>query len=179
MKRAIAALLCVATLAGCTHAQRAPAEQASADQSSASPLPALSYPAGVLPPGDYATQMADGIYASQTPAQCCFLGPKARFTLDNPPGAQLAVFTFYVPAVKPFAKQRERVSVAFNGITAGVPAELTTGIHEVIFTIPAALRQRRHLTASLAMSIAWVPQKIGLNADIRELSIMLLKVCYI
>jgi len=52
-------------------------------------------------------------------------------------------------------------------------------MHDVIFTIPTAMRAKRHLVATIAMSNPWVPNRIGLNADQRELSILLLRVGYI
>ncbi|HTA40310.1 MAG TPA: hypothetical protein VK760_14600 [Candidatus Acidoferrales bacterium] len=171
MKRLFASLLCLALLAGCARAH---------PESSASATPGapLFYPSGVEPPGDWAAQQHDGIYSSDTAAQCCFLAGRARLTLDNPPGAQLAVFKFYVPAVKPLAGG-ELVTASFNGVTAGKPALLPAGMHDVIFTIPPSLRSKAHLSASLVMSVKWVPKQIGQNADERELSIMLLRVGYI
>jgi hypothetical protein len=145
---------------------------------SASPGAPLFYPPGIEPPGDWTAQQHDGIYSSDTAAQCCFLAGRARLTLDNPPGSQLAVFKFFVPTVKPLAAG-ERVTVTVNGIQAGTPALLPAGMHDVIFTIPPSLRGKTHLTASLAMSVVWTPKRIGLNADERELSIMLLRVGYI
>ena len=171
MKRLFASLLCLAVLAGCarTHAENA---------ASASPGAPLFFPPGVEPPGDWAAQQHNGIYSSDTAAQCCFLAGNATLTLDNPRGAQLAVFKFFVPTVKPLAAG-ERVAATFNGVAAGPPALLPAGMHDVIFTIPPALRGKTHLTASLVMSVKWVPKQIGQNADERELSIMLLRVGYI
>jgi hypothetical protein len=176
MSRRIASLICLSALllTACSHAQ-----QTATDRTSASPAPALFYPTGIVPPGNWSQEVADGVYSADTQQQCCFLAGKSEFTLDNPPGARLAVFKFYVPSVKPFAKTPERVSAAFNGIPTGTPAELATGMHDVIFTIPASLRGKARLTASLAMSVKWIPKQIGLNADTRELSIILLQVGYI
>jgi hypothetical protein len=173
MKYVIAALaFCL--LAACAHGEAA--NSAAAGSASAAPL---FYPPGVLPPGDWQAQTRDGIYSADTAAQCCFLAGRSLLTLDVAPNAQLAVFKFFVPSVKPFLAGKERVTLALNGIPAGTPADLTPGIHDVIFTIPASLRGKRRLAASLAMSVVWVPKRIGLNADERELSVMLLRVGYI
>jgi hypothetical protein len=173
--------LCV-LLAACSHGAQQAANQstgAPGSPSSGSPAPALFYPPGIVPPGNYTAETSDGIYSADTAAQCCFMAGKATLTLDHPVGAQLAVFKMFVPSVKPFLKDSERVTVAFNGVQAGAPAILPAGLHDVIFTIPAALRGKHRLTATLAMSIKWVPKNIGLNADERELSILLLRVGYI
>ena len=114
-----------------------------------------------------------------TADQCCFLAGHALLTLDVTPNAQLAVFKFFVPSVKPLLAAKERVTLTLNGVPSGTPADLTPGTHDVIFTIPTSLRGKHRLTAALAMSIVWVPKKIGLNADERELSVMLLRVGYI
>jgi hypothetical protein len=168
----VAALAALLLLAGCAHAQTNAAASASAG-------PSLFYPPGIVPPGDWAAQMHDGIYAAEKLDECCFLAGSAHLTLDNPKGAQLAVFKFFVPAVQPFLHGRERVSLALEGVAAGPPIDLSGGIHDVTFTIPASLRAKRHLSASLVMSVKWVPKRIGVNADERELSIMLLRVGYI
>jgi hypothetical protein len=174
MKRALVTLLCLSMFAaGCA---RETTQNSAADTGTA---PALFYPPGILPPGDSANERRDGVYSSDTAAQCCFLAGSSSLTLDNPPGAQLAVFKFYVPSVKPLLAGTERVRVAFDGLQAGAPARLSPGAHDVIFTIPASLRQKRHLVASIVMSVKWVPKEIGLNADERELSVMLLRVGYI
>lgn len=173
MKYVAAALLCLSLFAtGCSRTQN------SAAGANGTAAPPLFYPPGILPPGDWTSEMRDGIYSADSAAQCCFLAGHAFLTLDNPPGAQLAVFKVFVPSVKPLLKG-ERITVSLNGIRAGDPADVSTGLHDVIFTIPAALRAKRHLKAAIAMSVKWVPDQIGLNADRRELSVMLLRVGYI
>jgi hypothetical protein len=174
MIRRIAAALCLGVLAACSgHASNAAAV------STATPAPPLFYPPGIVPPGDWSGQTRDGIYSADTLDQCCFLAGHTTLTLDHPPGAQLAVFKFFVPSVTPFLKSGERVRVAFDGIPSGKPADIPAGLHDVIFTIPPSLRHKGRLTATLDMSVHWIPQEIGLNADRRELSIMLLRVGYI
>ena len=137
------------------------------------------YPAGIVAPSDWVDAIHAGIYASDAPKTCCFLAGSALLTLDNPPGSQLAVFTFYVPSVAPLLKNGERVHVSFDGKPAGAPALLSPGMQDVTFAIPPPLRQHRHLTAALNMSVKWVPKKIGLNEDRRELSVMLVRIGYI
>lgn len=146
---------------------------------SAPPTPSVVYPAGIVPPEDWSTATRQGVYSSESPKTCCFLAGHSTLTLDNPPGSQLAVFTFFVPSVKPLLKTPESVSVKFDGIASGKPAQLLPGIQNVSLPIPEALRKRGHLTASLAMPVTWVPQRIGLNGDRRELSVMLVRVGYI
>ncbi len=170
-----ALLASIALLAACSHER----SDATAEGSSGAAAPATVYPAGLVPPADWAGSRRAGIYPSDTPKTCCFLAGTSLLVLDNPPGSQLAVFTFYIPSVEPLTKNHERVVVRFNGKPAGPPAELSPGMQDVTVTIPAPLRRKRHLPASLAMSIKWVPKNIGLNDDRRELSIMLIRVGYI
>ena len=139
----------------------------------------LFYPTGTVPPENWKAQRESGIYPADTAKDCCFLAGQAHMTLDNPQGAQRAVFSFYVPAVKPLTERPESVSVAFDGVSSGAPAPLTTGAQDVLVNIPASVRDRAHLTATLTMSYAWVPKDVGLNGDTRHLSVILTKVGYI
>jgi hypothetical protein len=140
--------------------------------------PTAIYPAGIVAPANWASGVRAGIYSSDAPKTCCFLAGHVRLSLDNPPGSHSATFTFYVPDVQPLRGQAERVTVSFNGESAGAPVRLATGMQDVTFTIPQSLRQQRNITASLDMSVKWVPKNIGLNADERELSVMLIRVSY-
>ena len=170
ISRIVFALALAAATAACAH-DRA--------QDASSTGGANVYPPGIVAPAGYADALHEGIYASDAPKTCCFLAGSALLTLDNPAGAQLAVFTFYVPSVAPLQKNAERVHVSFNGRPAGAPALLSPGMQDVSFPIPPALRGLRHLTAALNMSVKWVPKKIGLNEDRRELSVMLVRIGYI
>ena len=169
----IALLLCFAVLAtACSRGT----DNTSAQPSSTSS--AILYPPGIVAPSDWATAVQQGVWGTNVPEQCCFLNGHPTLVLDNPPGSQIVVFTFYVPSVKPLLKRREQVTAAFNGILVG-SSVLTSGMQNVSFTIPPSLRNRSHIAASLSMSYAWVPRKLGLNADRRELSVMLTRVGYI
>jgi hypothetical protein len=141
--------------------------------------PPAIYPAGIVAPANWASGVREGIYSSDAPKTCCFLAGHAQLTLDNPPGSRAATFTFYVPDVEPLRGQAERVTVRFNGLSAGPAVGLATGMQDVTFAIPQSLRHTRSITASLEMSVKWVPKRIGLNADQRELSVMLIRVSYI
>ena len=171
ISRIALAFTLAATTAACAH------DRAQQDASSAGG--ATVYPPGIVAPAGYADALHEGIYASDAPKTCCFLAGSALLTLDNPAGAQLAVFTFYVPSVAPLQKNGERVHVSFNGRAAGPPVLLSPGMQDVSFPILPALRGLRHLTAALNMSVKWVPKKIGLNQDRRELSVMLVRIGYI
>jgi len=174
--RRLAVVLAIAiAVAACSRGQA----QKPAGETSPSASAALIYPSGIVPPADWAKEMHAGIYSSDSAKTCCFLAGSSLLTLDNPPGSQLAVFTFYVPSVKPLIERRERVSVAFNGVLAGAPVALSAGMQNVTFTIPPALRGQGHLVASISMSVKWVPKTAGVNDDQRELSVMLMRVGYI
>lgn len=166
-----ALLLGVFVLAGCAHDR---------NQNSAATAggPAV-YPAGIVAPADYVSGVRTGIYSSDDPKTCCFLAGNAQLTLDNPAGAQLAVFTFYVPSVAPLLKNAEVVRMRFDGRPAGAPAHLSPGMQDVTIPIPPPLRSRVRIAATVNMSVTWVPKKIGLNDDLRQLSVMLIRVGYI
>jgi hypothetical protein len=137
------------------------------------------YPAGIVSPANRAAAVRAGIYPADAPGQCCFLTGQSLLALDNPTGAQTAIFSFFVPSVKPLMQSKpERVTIELDGIKAGA-FDLAPGAHDVTLSIPTALRRERRIVASLTMSIAWVPAKAGVNGDTRELSVMLLKVGYI
>jgi len=167
-----ALLLVVLALAACAHGR----DQTS--QSATAAGPAI-YPAGIVAPADYVSGVRTGIYSSDEPKTCCFLAGNSQLTLDNPAGAQLAVFTFYVPSVAPLLKNGEVVRMRFDGRSAGAPAHLSPGMQDVTISIPPALHSHPRIAATLHMSVTWVPKKIGLNDDLRELSVMLIRVGYI
>ncbi|MBV8116618.1 MAG: hypothetical protein JOY69_09365 [Candidatus Eremiobacteraeota bacterium] len=175
--RVFAGCLAIVAIGGC--ARHTPENTANA-QAGAAAAPAASaiYPAGIVAPANWASATHAGIYSSDAAKTCCFLAGNATLALDNPAGAQLAVFTFYTPAVAPLRERRERVSVSFNG-TPAATASLAPGMQNVSVPIPPSLRQARPLHATLRMSVTWVPKKIGLNEDRRELSVMLVRVGYI
>lgn len=172
LRRLSVAIAVMVAVIACSHDQNAAATGASASSSTL-------YPAGIVPPADWASELHAGIYSSDTEKTCCFLAGSPLLTLENPAGAKVAVFTFYVPTVKPLTDQPERVSAKLNGVSAGPPIQLTPGMQNVPFTIPPAMRQQRHIVASLDMSVKWIPKKVGLNNDQRELSVMLIRVGYI
>jgi hypothetical protein len=161
-------------LAACSHAH----PHAIASPPAAPAGPPSVYPAGIVAPASFPAAVRAGIYPASSAAQCCFLAGRTLLVLDNPANARRVVFTFYVPGVKPFLKQKEHVSIALDGVHAATVA-LALGEQNVTVAIPASVRATRHLIAGLRMSVSFVPKQIGLNADVRELSVVLLKVGYI
>ncbi|HTU83871.1 MAG TPA: hypothetical protein VMF61_17235 [Candidatus Acidoferrales bacterium] len=135
------------------------------------------YPSGVDPFDSDAVAAAHGLYPDTAAASCCFLARRASFTLRKPAGARTAVFTFYVPDFAPFARARQRVTFRFDGMPAG-SAEVPVGAHDVPVAFPPSLVAKSAVTASLAMSIAFVPNRIGVSDDDRTLSVVLTQVAY-
>jgi hypothetical protein len=163
------ALALMVAVAGCSRGSHSDASSAATPSAESSgPV----YPAGVLSP-------APGLYPADAASQCCFLGDHATLTLQNVPGSERVAFKFYVPDVAPLRHDGERIAVSLDGAPVTTTAALLPGEHDVTLEIPAALRQKQRITASLQMSRSWVPSKIGLNGDVRELSLMLLQVSYI
>lgn len=161
-------------LTACSHAHSRATATPTADHAGSLSV----YPPGIVPPANFSAAVRAGIYPAATAAQCCFLAARSWVVLDNAPSARLVVFTFYVPTVKPLLKQKERASIAFDGVHAAT-LQLALGPQNVTVAIPANVRGTRHLIAALRMSISFVPKQIGLNDDVRKLSVVLLKVGYI
>ncbi len=138
----------------------------------------LSYPPGVLPPQSAAAGAREGMYLDTSPGLCCFLNGRPSLTLRKPAGARVVTFTFEVPHTAPFANRAERVEIFFNGVPAGAPATLNAGVHEVTFRLRPSLAKSLQITATMRMSVAYVPEQIGMNDDARQLSIKLLRVDY-
>ncbi len=138
----------------------------------------LYYPPGIVPPKSWAAGARQGLYLDTAPDLCCFLSGSSSLVLEKPAGAREVVFTFDVPHTVPFAGRPERVAVSFNGVAAGPPVTLNAGVHEVRFALAPPLAKSARITATMRMSVAYVPKQIGMNDDTRLLSIKLLRVNY-
>lgn len=138
----------------------------------------LFYPTGVIEPAD-PRAANDGIYPAQAPANCCFLAASAQIRLNKPPRARRVTFSFIVPRFAPFAAAPERVIIAFNGTPVGGPVALPVGGHDVTVALPANLVALREVSATLQMSVSYLPKEAGFNGgDLRRLSIILTGVSY-
>ena len=140
---------------------------------------ATVYPPGIVAPAGYADALHEGIYASDAPKTCCFLAGSALLVLDNPAGAQLAVFTFYVPSVAPLQRNAERAHVSFNGRAAGAPALFVTRNAGRQLFHPAGAARASPFVRGAEHVGEMGTEKIGLNEDRRELSVMLVRIGYI
>ncbi len=138
----------------------------------------LYYPPGILAPASWAAGARQGIYLDTSPALCCFLNAKPSLQFDKPFGARIVVFTFDVPRTAPFAHRPERIEISFNGLTAGPPVVLSEGTHRVSFRLSPSLARSHHLVVAMRMSVAYIPKQLGINDDVRQLSIKLLRVDY-
>ena len=147
--------------------------------SSAAPPQAPFFPPGIVAPQNWREQRSGGIWSADTRATCCFLAKRATLRLTNPAGTGLAIFQIYVPSSPPLTHTPVTLACSFDGVSAGPPVPLKLGMQNVTFTVPAALRAKPQLTATLESSVAWTPAKLGLGSDQRELSVMLLRVGYI
>lgn len=143
----------------------------------ASVMPDTVYPAGIKAPINTAIGQKMGIYAGDTATGCCFLSDHAALQLEPPARARFAVFNFYVPDHKPFDKMPERVVVSINA-GAAHSYSITPGTQSVSVPLPSAERSKEKTIAKLRMTPSYVPKALGINDDIRLLSIMLTKVTY-
>jgi len=137
----------------------------------------LYYPPGIAAPRGEADAQRRGIYLETTHETCCFLSGSPTLDLRKPAGAAVVVFSFFVPATQPFSHRPERVSVFFNGVPAG-KAALASGAHELRFRLAPFLAKGSRLTATMRMSVSYIPKELGMNDDTRRLSIKLLRVAY-
>lgn len=137
----------------------------------------LTFPRGIVAFGNATSAVHAGIYPGNEKA-CCFLAPRARLILDKPAGAVQATFHFYVPKME-LNRDKQVVTVAAAGQTASGSIDGDpTGRIVVTLALPADYRTKTSVPVTIAASNSFVPSKLGLNPDTRDLSVVLIKVDY-
>ncbi|MBV8726436.1 MAG: hypothetical protein JO233_01515 [Candidatus Eremiobacteraeota bacterium] len=137
--------------------------------------PLHRYPIGIATPRTLAQARAAGIYSETAQNRCCFLAKIATLGLQKPTTATRVIMSFYVPQVPPL-RGGELVHATFAGSSLVQTARITRSSTEVNFAIPPTLRAKKNLTMTLRMGAAFVPKVIGENGDVREISVMLIRV---
>lgn len=132
------------------------------------------YPSGVLPFKDTVSAEKAGLYPGRG-ANCCFLGRRAALTLQPPAGSTTAILYFYVPKVAPYASGGESITVTAAG--KAFTATNSTKPSHILIELPLTGQQTK-LRVAIVASRSFVPRKIGVNNDSRELSVMLTNVRY-
>lgn len=137
----------------------------------------LILPQGIAPFENAAAAESAGVYPG-TARSCCFLGPKARVILDKPAGKLQVTFNFYTPNIGSYY-DGETVTVNAGGQSAS--GSLQQGPRRwivVSMALPPKYRDETSVPATITASKTIVPKKIGLNADPRNLGVILTKVEY-
>jgi hypothetical protein len=137
----------------------------------------LTFPPGIVAFENATAAVQAGIYPGHEKA-CCFLAPSARLMLDKPAGAIQATFNFYVPKMEPNSDE-QIVTVAAAGQSASGSMKGNAGNRIVVtLALPPSYRSKTEVPVTISASKSFVPSKIGLNGDSRNLSVILTKVSY-
>lgn len=119
-----------------------------------------------------------GIYAAPSQDGCCFLNKTATFILRKPPQAKSVLLNVYVSNNDYLRTHGQLVSAFFNGVSAGRPVAAHLGGQVLEFAIPAKLARQNTLNTKLVMSTSYVPKDLGINGDVRTLSLILVGVTF-
>lgn len=145
---------------------------------SPSTAPSLYYPAGIWRPASPDAARRDGLYADSSQAGCCFLSKSARFTASIPAQARVATFVMYVPEIPYLREHPEFVTASFNGARGSKTLQLKTGAQTIHFPLPRTSLRGGAVHVQLDFSYAYVPKKLGVNDDVRNLTVVLSSVSF-
>jgi hypothetical protein len=136
------------------------------------------YPPGVRAFPDAAAAIQSGLYPGKDASTCCFLKPVAHITLTVPPGKKRAIFTFYVPNVVTYSGG-ESVTISAGGKkTVGSSQRSNPRLIQTRVDLPKTRAVSRVVPVDLVAGKSYVPKALGINADNRRLSVMLISVRY-
>jgi hypothetical protein len=136
--------------------------------------PAYRYPTGLATDAP-TLHTTSGVYpASANDDTCCWLNGNAHFFMPAQPGATSLTIQVYVPPVGPLATNPGTVSI----LDAHGKPVATKGLKNGIQTLTLALAPKSTagglVSIRLKTSTAFVPKDLGLNGDIRRLSVVLM-----
>jgi hypothetical protein len=164
-------LLLLAVLAACGSGSNA------SNASGAQPAAAPVYPPGIREFKSTAAASEAGLYASRSIRNCCFIKQRAVLTLEKPAGAQVATLYFFVPNVPPY-KTGQYVTVSVGGRSA--TASSKAGRQVVIsLALPPRFVPETEVPIVIVATKSVIPQKLGINQDTRDVSVLLKKVDYL
>ncbi len=172
-----AAALVAATLCGCTMPKKL---SSAVTAPSAPPADGVTLPIGVfVAPADRRNTDVGGLYPSTTPQDrmCCWLAPNAIVTATKPAGGDALILSVLVP---PFAFFSEGQSVTVTvGTSRETFAGLAPGVHLLSLDLDPATRAfAGNVRIAIHAARTFVPAHEGVNADTRELAIVLLGVTF-
>lgn len=172
-----AAVLCLAlVLPACSKSATTSSSQtAVSDSKNAS---AVVYPPGLVAPLTSADAFHAGVYTSESEQDCCFLGKSVSLILDVTEKSKSATFKFYVPDNSVYRRASPRATFTFDGARAASSYSVGEAgkIASVRVDIPTNVSGRVPL--KIGFSPTFVPKSLGMNADGRTLSVILLGVTY-
>jgi hypothetical protein len=145
--------------------------------SNAQPAVAAVYPSGIKEFKSPAAASNAGLYTSSSMRDCCFIKQRAVLTLEKPAGAQVATLYFFVPDLAPY-RTGQSVTVSVGGRSA--TASSMAGKQLVIsLSLPPRYVSGTAAPVVIVATKSVNPQKLGINNDTRQLSVLLKKVEYL
>jgi hypothetical protein len=171
MKKLAAAALLLAVVAACGSPSSA------SHASDAQPAVAAVYPPGIKAFKNPGAAVNAGLYTSSSMRDCCFIKKRAVLTLEKPAGAQVATLYFFVPDLPPY-KTGQSITVSVGGRSA--TASSLAGKQIVIsIALPPRYVSDTDVPTEIVAAKSINPQKLGINNDTRDLSVLLKKVEYL
>lgn len=135
------------------------------------------YPRGIVRFKDAPSAESAGLYAGNS-RNCCFMGKHTKVLLDKPAGRLRATFTFYVPKVEPYASG-ESITVTAGGKSAsGSTNENGARWITLTLALPDQYKAQTTVPVEIVASKSFVPKKLGINGDPRDLSVEFARVEY-
>jgi O-antigen ligase len=128
-------------------------------------------------PQGLSAQEARGIYAGSDAGSCCWIGRSASFRVIAPMGADTLLITVFIPDYAAHGAS-QGVRVRLNGGTWQERCCLGVGMHELAFSLGEPLQRPLPLSVDVTTLAIFVPAKLGLNGDTRELSVLLRGVAF-
>jgi hypothetical protein len=166
----VAAVLLFGLLAACG------SPSATSTSQSAESAAAAVYPAGIKQFKNPAAAYNAGLYASYSMHNCCFIRQHASLTLDKPAGARAATLQFFVPDAVPY-KSGQTITVSVAGASATGSSTAGKWI-AVSLAMPPQYIARTAVPIEIVAAKSINPAKLGINADTRDLSVVLQRVDY-
>ncbi len=122
-------------------------------------------------------RIIDGLYpATAANDTCCWLAPNARVLLDVPRGARHATIAFLVLPFPFFERHPSAVTLRIGKRETHV-ANLVPGVHRITVDVALASSPQAR-TVAIHAEPTFVPAREGVNADTRELGIILDSIAY-
>jgi hypothetical protein len=134
----------------------------------------------ISPPAEYRVR---GLYLSQSAADavsCCWLAPKAQIVLAKKMPAKRIIITVYLPENSVFVANPQQVTIRFPNGQMQTRSGLQPGMRTASFDVPPKYQTfTGDLPVSLTMKVFFVPAKLHINADTRQLSMVLRSVAFL